>query len=149
MSFRYLPIKLLETRICARVYLLSRVQLFATLRTVAHQAPLSMRFFKLEYWSGLLFPTPQDLPYSGIEPATLASPALAGGFFYHCATWEALDRHTYPLQIKMPELTKAQKLAHSSAVYKRHSSTALERNKHRTPEALKVFPSHSCASNPS
>ena len=63
------------------MHLLSRVQLFATLRTVAHQAPLSVTFFKQENWSGLLFPTPQDLPDSGIKPATLASPALAGGFF--------------------------------------------------------------------
>ena len=37
---------------------LSRVQLFATLRTVAHQAPPSMGFSKQEYWSGLSFPSP-------------------------------------------------------------------------------------------
>ena len=40
-----------------------------------------MEFFKQEYWSGLPFPTPGDLPNPGIEPASLAAPALAGGFF--------------------------------------------------------------------
>ena len=46
--------------------------------TAVHQAPLSMGFSRLEYWSGLPFPTPGHLPDPGIEPA---SPALAGGFF--------------------------------------------------------------------
>ena len=45
--------------------------------TVARQAPLSMEFFNQEYWSGLPFPTPGDLPDPGIKPG---SPALAGGF---------------------------------------------------------------------
>ena len=53
----------------------------ATLWTVAHQAPLSMGFFRQEYWSGLPFPTPGDLPDPGIQTVSLASPALAGGFF--------------------------------------------------------------------
>ena len=52
---------------------LSRVQLFATPRTVASQAPLSMGFSRQEYWSGLPFPSPEDLPDPGIEPR---SPAL-------------------------------------------------------------------------
>ena len=43
--------------------------------TVAHQVPLSMVFSKEEYWSGLPFPSPGDVPNPGIEPA---SPALAG-----------------------------------------------------------------------
>ena len=46
--------------------------------TVAYQAPLSMEFSRQEYWSGLPFPPPGDLPNPGIE---LASFALAGGFF--------------------------------------------------------------------
>ena len=46
--------------------------------TVAHQAPLSMRFFRQEYWSGWLFPSPADLPNPDIKPAC---PALTGGFF--------------------------------------------------------------------
>ena len=47
--------------------LLSRVQLFATPWTVVHQAPLSMGFSRQEYWSGLPFPSPEDLPNPGIE----------------------------------------------------------------------------------
>ena len=49
-----------------------------TLWTVICQAPLSMEFSRQEYWSGLPFPTPGDLPRSGTESV---SPALAGGFF--------------------------------------------------------------------
>ena len=51
----------------------SCVRLFATLWAVAHQAPLSVLFPKQEYWSGLLFPSPGDLPDPGIKPG---SPAL-------------------------------------------------------------------------
>ena len=51
----------------------SYVQLFATLWTVAHQAPQSMRFSRQEYWSGVPCPPPGDLPDPGVEPA---SPAL-------------------------------------------------------------------------
>ena len=56
--------------------MLSCVGLFVTAWTVAHQAPLSMGSFIHEYWSGLPFPSPRDLPNPGIEPAPLASPAL-------------------------------------------------------------------------
>ena len=42
-----------------------------------------------EYWSGLPFPLPGDLPDPGIEPESLASPALAGGFFTTSTSWEA------------------------------------------------------------
>jgi len=44
----------------------------ATSWSEAHQAPLSMKFFKQEYWSGLPFPSPGDLPDSGIEPVSPA-----------------------------------------------------------------------------
>ena len=44
------------------------------------QAPLSMKFSRQDYWSGLPFPPPGDLPNPGIKPMSLASP-LAGGFF--------------------------------------------------------------------
>ena len=54
----------------------SRVQLFATPWTVALQAPLSMEFFRQEYWSRLLFPPPGDLPNPGIKPTSATSPAL-------------------------------------------------------------------------
>ena len=56
-----------------KVKSLSRVRLFATLLTEAYQAPPSMRFSRQEYWSGLPFPSPGDLPDPGIEPG---SPAL-------------------------------------------------------------------------
>ena len=64
--------------LCVCVQLLCRVQLLVTPWTVAHQVPLSVEFSRQEYWSGLPFPTPGDLPNSGIE---LASPALASRFF--------------------------------------------------------------------
>ena len=47
---------------------LSRVQLFATPRTIAHEAPLPMEFSRQEHWSRLPFPTPGGLPEPGIEP---------------------------------------------------------------------------------
>ena len=56
---------------------------------IAYQASLSMGFSKYEYWSGLLYPPPEDLPSPGIEPCSLMSPALAGKFFTSRATWEA------------------------------------------------------------
>ena len=72
-----------------KVKSLSRVRLFATPWTVAHQAPPSMGFSRQEYWSGLLFPTPRGVPNPGTEPTTPRYPALAGGFFTTSATWEA------------------------------------------------------------
>ena len=59
-----------------KVKSLSRVQLFAAPWTVAYQAPPSMDFSRQEYWSGLPFPSPGDLPDPGIEPVSLVSPAL-------------------------------------------------------------------------
>ena len=56
-----------------KVRVLSRVRLFVTPWTVAHQAPPSMEFSRQEYWSGLPFPSPGDLPDPGIKPG---SPAL-------------------------------------------------------------------------
>ena len=60
---------------------LSHVRLFAIPWTITHQAPLSMRFSRQEYWCGLPFPPPGDLPIPGIKPASPAFPALAGGLF--------------------------------------------------------------------
>ena len=76
--------------------------------TAAHQAPLSIEFFRQDYWSGLSFPPPRDLPDPRIELTSLAASALADIFFfvvfnfllsfffffgryilYHCATREA------------------------------------------------------------
>ena len=66
----------------------SHVQLFVTPRTVAFQAPLSVEFSRQEYWSGLLFPSPGNLPNPGLEPASFTSPALTGRFSTTSATWD-------------------------------------------------------------
>ena len=68
----------LNFSLCIFTYACCCVRLFATPWTVAHQALLSMGFSRQEYWSGLPFPSPEDLPDPGIE---LTSPALTGGFF--------------------------------------------------------------------
>ena len=84
------PPGLTQLHVCAQV--LSRVQLFVTPWTVAHQALLSMEFSRQEYWSWWPFPTPGDLLDPGTEPTFLVSPALAGQFFtYHCTTCETLS----------------------------------------------------------
>ena len=56
-----------------------------------HHSLLSMEFSRQEYWSGLLFPSAGDLPDSEIEPVSLKSPALAGGFYTTSTTWEVLE----------------------------------------------------------
>ena len=61
--------------------MLSYIQLFATPWTVACQAPRSMGFSRQKYWSGLLFPSPGDLPNPGIVPVFPQASALAGRFF--------------------------------------------------------------------
>ena len=68
----------------------SHFWLFATLWTVAFQAPLSIGFSRQEYWSGLPCPPPGDLPNPGFELMCLMSPASAGGFLLSI-TWEALE----------------------------------------------------------
>ena len=60
-------------------------RLFGTPWTVALQVPLSVGFSRQEYWCGLPFP-PGDLPDPGIEPVSLMSLALAGGFLTTSAT---------------------------------------------------------------
>ena len=59
----------------------NHVQLFVTPWTIARQAPLSMEFSRQEYWRGLPFSTPGDLPSPGMEPMSLVSPLLADRFF--------------------------------------------------------------------
>ena len=78
----------MQSAVCC-AWLLSCVRLFATLWTVAHQAPLSTRFSRQEHWSGLPCLSPGDLPNLGIEPTSLRSPALAGEFFITSSIWEA------------------------------------------------------------
>ena len=70
----------------------SRFWLFATLWTVAHQAPLSMGFSRQEYWTGLPCPPRGDLPNPEIKPMSSASPALQGHILYH---WTPGEAHLY------------------------------------------------------
>ena len=68
---------------CAHAKSVQSCPLFVTPWTVACQVPLSTGFSRQEYWSGLSFPPPEDLPDPGIELVSPASLALAGRFFYH------------------------------------------------------------------
>ena len=68
-----------ERHVCWYTQVLSCVQLFATLWTIACQAPLSMGFSRQEYWNELSFPSWADFPEPGIEPRSLVSPALQVG----------------------------------------------------------------------
>ena len=72
MAKRYI-----KWKVKVKVKLFSRVRLFATPWTVAQQAPPSMGFSRQEYWSGLPFPSPGDLPNPGIEPRSPAIQANA------------------------------------------------------------------------
>ena len=74
--------------------LLGHVRFFATQWAIDHQAPVNMGFSRQEYWSGLPFPSPGDLPDSGIEPKGPLIPALAGGFF-------TIEPPAKPLQINV------------------------------------------------
>jgi len=76
--------------LCSR--LLSCFQVFATPWTVASPAPLSMGFSRKEYWSGLPWPPPGDIPDPGMELTSLESLALTGGLFTPSTTWEALRK---------------------------------------------------------
>ena len=95
--------------------MLSCVRLFATPWTVALQAPLSMGFSRQEYWSGLPFPSPGDLPKPGIKLVSPVSPALAGGFFTTSSTWKALFNEDYR--------KKKKKKSHSVCVYSNGEKT--------------------------
>ena len=69
--------------------LLQSFQTLLTLWTVALQAPLPKGFSRQEHWSGLSCLLPEDLSNPGIEPTSLTSSALAGGFFTTSASWES------------------------------------------------------------
>ena len=78
----------------------SHVQVFVTLWTVAHQAPLSMGFSRQEYWSGLPCPLPGDLPNAEIEPTALTCHALADKFLTISTNWEAHIIYCITLQVE-------------------------------------------------
>ena len=88
----------------------SGIQLFVIPWTVSCKAPLSMGFSRQEYWSGLPCPPPGDFPDPGIEPMSLMSPALAGGFFTTSATWEATiyESKVYVTVEKLLNLSESQ-----------------------------------------
>ena len=65
------------------------------------QAPLSLGLSRQEYWRGLPFPSPGDLPHPGIKSAPPAPPALQADSLA-CATWEGLYVHVYPLWFGLP-----------------------------------------------
>ena len=69
-----------KCHVCIHVQSLGNVSLFATLWTVVHQAALSKECSRQEYWTGLPFPTPEDLPPPEIKLTSPVSPALAGRF---------------------------------------------------------------------
>ena len=81
--------------VCVHTKLLCHVWLFATAWTVSCQALLSMEFPRQEYWTELPFTNSGDLPNPGIEPASLMSPALAGGFFTTGASGKARSEFHY------------------------------------------------------
>ena len=67
----------------------SRVRLLVTPWTGARQAPLSMAFFKQEYWSGLPFPPPWGTPNPAIKLMYLVTPKIASGFFFPLSHWRS------------------------------------------------------------
>jgi len=77
---------------------LSHVRLFATPWTVAHQALLFMGFSRQEYWRGLLFPSPGDLPNTGIKPCEPPGKPMPA---------TQILSHSHSLQISIPFLSKA------------------------------------------
>ena len=136
-----------------KVKSLSRVRLFAAPRTVAHHAPPSMGFSRQEYWSGLPFPSPRDLPDPRIEPASLVSHALAGGFCTTSATWEA---QSTPVKVKVTSLSLVRLFATPWTVAHQASpSMGFSRQEYwsglpfpsppgkpRAPQYMTVFPPH-------
>ena len=78
-NLHFCPYSAVVRGVCAQR--LSRVWLFVIPWIITHQAPLSMGFFRQEYWSGVPFPPPRDHPILGIKPTSPVSPALAGWFF--------------------------------------------------------------------
>ena len=79
----------------------SCVWLFVTPWSIDCQAPLSMGFSRHEYWSGLSFPLPGDLPHPGVESTSLMPPVLAGRFFTTRATREGFVYSLYIIAVKL------------------------------------------------
>ena len=88
------------------VCVLSRVRLFATPWTVAHQAPLSMGLSRQAYWSGLSCHPPEELPDPGTEPSSLVC-CTCRRVLCHCATWEATQSYRRPPSFGCPPFPTA------------------------------------------
>ena len=86
--------------------MLRHVCIFENPWTIAHQTPLSMRLSRQEYWSGMPFTSPGDLPYSGTEPESPVSPALAGRFF----TTEPSGKPHYKIKSRLKLKKKSRKV---------------------------------------
>ena len=101
-------------RVCVCAKLLQSCLTLVTQWTVTHQVPLSIRFSRQEYWNGLPFPPPGELPNPGTEPASLMSPALADGFFTTSTTREA-QRSLYRVAIALSRFWILSRLLRTSA----------------------------------
>ena len=105
-------------RLCA---VLSRVWFFATPWTLTHQASLSMEFSRHKHWSGLPFPSPEDLLYPGIKPASLESPTLQADSLPLC--------HLFYLYLKRSWSVISKSIKQS---YARGYRICIQRTKQRT-----------------
>ena len=79
----------MRVRVCT-LCCFSHVQLFVTLWTVVHEAPLSVGFFSQDYWNGLPWSPSGDFPDTGIEPMSSVAHALQAGSLplnHHCGLW--------------------------------------------------------------
>ena len=109
---------------CMSAQSLSRIGLFATPWTVAHQAPPSMEFSRQEHWSGLPFPPPGDLPDPRIEPT---SPACIGRqILYHWVTWEAGGLHVFNPQNELVSRQNNACVTDEATTPRRSKMTCLE-----------------------
>ena len=137
-----------------KVKSLSCVRLFSTPWTLAYQSPLSMEFSRQEYWSGLPFPSPGDLPDSGIEPRSPALQADAlpsespDSLTFHFPKCQALYIFSHEITILFPYFTSlvAQTVKHLPTVRETRGSTP---ESGRSPREGKGNPlQYSCLENP-
>ena len=125
----------------------SRVRLFSTLWTATHQAPLSTGFSRQEYWSGLPFPSPGDIPDKGIKSSSLVSlmSQLAYGFFTAEPPWKP---YLYPsVQSSRSVVSNSllsHGLQHTRLPYPYQLPELAETNGHRIGDAIQ--PSHPLSS---
>ena len=85
-----------------KVKSLSHVRLFEIPWTAAYQVPLSMEFSRQEYWIGLPFPTPGDLPNAEIKPFCIS--CTGRQILYHCATWKPHSSHPTLLNLYIQDI---------------------------------------------